>query len=926
MENLSVSRLSIPLRDGAPVVLGKGAFGHVVLAVLDGACPVAVKVLPRDARRVARRQILREYRRYQSLAAVPGVARCYGSANADGFLLLVTEHLRGGSLRNVLRTGGVDVRGGLRVGHVVANALAAIHARGFSHGDIKPGNVLFAEKVTGMLREGIEVRLVDFGLSRKLTKDDDDDDEEKDGEEGDEDDREEGERRDSLLGGDARGTPAYLSPEAWEGKGALKDRHIAEKADVYALGMLLYEVESGKIPWADCSEWDIFCAVVNVAERPAWGDTVERVDGYRSLVERCWAQKPVDRPTALEVADELAKMRAALGYGTEMGEMQPSPVIMSPRIEETRPLVDYIEELEPLNTANRDTSNTTHTNNGNFVQGDQTENSVVERLQIPSVRVVTRSAGALSSVPSSRSRDVSAGYSVEDGSTNGGYDPDGSNTNLRNSDLTFRSLGSSDGAVNGNEGSTVNHVAEPIVVPETVHNLQYAFKAEVERNDMDSLCKVLHDSERNPVESSRALEAIGVLLARDEHNCVQFVECGGMHLLTCVLSRYGGSDARLSKAACVVVANLGLNTQNYIVERELRKTGACQIVLSAIRSHPSKMPVMQNAAHAVVILCRASPTLRSIVLDLDGISHALRVVARGVNSFRNDVLVASDGLEILSILAESHTEQVAQAKVISEVLKACNSYKERKTDDQCLNILRLVTRHAKGQEILLSTRGSMGILSGLIERLLDAGSQQAKLRDICYMMSILAQFPRRDLARDAFLSSHIVDLIVQAVKSNTDPGPGSERSVINADSVAMAIAGLQCFTSMTRLGQDVCGSMQIAQVFLATKGVLRLYPTNRNVALKAVMFLENILKELRSSSVGAPMEIVLEMLVQLRQRWQGDQTIVHHSNEARKILQSPNRGEENPWEGTPNDAFESYDSHLSSPLKIFSRLKSGRSR
>lgn len=979
-------------------------------ALLDRACPVAVKVLrpgaggthpPRQGT-VAIKQFRREIRRYAALTGVPGVARFYGVCSADSPVdLLVIERLRGGSLREILKRGGLDVRGALRVVHVIANALAEIHKRGFSHGDVKPAHVLFGEKVTGVLGEGVDVRMVDFGLSKTF----------REREEEEEEEEEEvltaeslpvmaDERMMSLIGPmDARGTPAYLSPEAWDGAKALREKDVAQMSDVYALGMIMYELDARSIPWAEQSEWGVFDAVVNRDERPQWPQREEIACGFRALVERCWAADYRQRPSSAEVADCLLEIRMSYGYDGNAevtGSTRSSPTLGG----QTLPFLSFISNWDlfggdkrrteegPAGTSStrraeepgekelsafskKGSVESVHVNlpdeekgevalsggNGKVEENirgagstypDKIRNDTQEETISKSTFVKAVARGPASSVElPARTREFPAGLSVDDTSTSGGYEADGlSQANPQNSDRTIGSIKSipgnepEDGQSSAQKPSA--HVSEmggmpeqsqaerhpsndgikaPMFVPESVHNLQYRFKDEVMNNDCHALCRAVVESERKPAEASRALEAISVLLARNTNNCEHFVDCGVLRTISCILSRYGSRDARLSKAACIVIANMAI-CESDVAERELRTTGACEIVINAIRFHPANLPVVQNAAEALVKLCRASPALCSIVLALGGINSALRVLARGSHSFHRDVLVASDGLKILGMLAESHPTSVAQAEVIDKVLKACNGYREKKIDEECLNILRCITRQLGGQETVLSVTGSMSVLSGLIDRLTGTGSSYRELKMICDIMSELARVPKMSLARNALLASDAIESIVQAVRSCANPVT-DESVVAETDRVDMAIAALNCFSSMTGLGRDVCGALQMAQVFHATRTVVSSYADNRRLAMSGVLFVEKILRELRSSSFGAHLDVVLEMLMQLEKRWHKDTSVLHHVGEAQRLLRQISDKEEN--DEVTTEAEDPNDSHQST-LRMFSLKKTIRNR
>lgn len=365
-----------------------------------------------QAQTAADRAFYREQRRYASLSRLPGVARFYGSCQrpTDGAPAFVLELMEGGSVMQALDAFRTDpssrpqVDTVLRIGAMIATALASVHRAGYSHGDIKPANCMLSKPLRkdGSLRSGTKVKLVDLGLSRRLSHDSvvnrdcltsDEEDaidiptnihnrsvhsvanksQYRDSErleaitctghgsltpevtsqryqdpdtaswdirlteqgtvcreidvslphevqatcdkrsmnsqnrqgqspgvssqgntnesfeaqylalsptsgpamamEAKEHPRSAGwpesssrfvrrsSRSYSLQKETERGTPAYLSPEAWRGAPLLRRNAMAaERADVYALGMTLYQIETGEQPWPRKNEWQIFGA------------------------------------------------------------------------------------------------------------------------------------------------------------------------------------------------------------------------------------------------------------------------------------------------------------------------------------------------------------------------------------------------------------------------------------------------------------------------------------------------------------------------------------------------------------------------------------------------------------------------------------------------------------------------------------------
>ena len=187
--------------------IGAGGMGTVFRARDVGLDrPVAIKTLEG----VAPARLARLKPEAQAMAALahPGIAQIHGLETWRGRPLLVMEYMDGGTLAARLARGPLPPPEALRVALALADALGALHAAGYRHGDVKPGNV-------GFTADGAP-KLLDFGLAG-LTG-----------------------RQGAAIGG----TVAYLSPEALGGAAA------GPEDDVWALGVVLYEMLAGRRPFA----------------------------------------------------------------------------------------------------------------------------------------------------------------------------------------------------------------------------------------------------------------------------------------------------------------------------------------------------------------------------------------------------------------------------------------------------------------------------------------------------------------------------------------------------------------------------------------------------------------------------------------------------------------------------------------------------
>lgn len=265
--------------------LGSGGSG-VVYEAQDTRLPrsVALKVLKPGLATDA--TAVRRFRREANLAASlnhPNICTILDVDDVAGQLVIAMELLRGRSLRERLADGPTPLAELLQVGISVAAALACAHERGVLHGDITPANIF--------LTSGGVVKVLDFGLARRVPTI-----EQPDGTET------------HLLDGHVPGTVPYVAPERFE------TPPIADpRSDLYALGVVLYEMAAGARPFDAASRLDLIALITTQSHLPLRRLAPHHPADFEAVVDRLLAKRPADRyASARDVKAALESIRAAV--------------------------------------------------------------------------------------------------------------------------------------------------------------------------------------------------------------------------------------------------------------------------------------------------------------------------------------------------------------------------------------------------------------------------------------------------------------------------------------------------------------------------------------------------------------------------------------------------------------------------------------
>ena len=253
--------------------IGRGGFG-VVYEARDRELgrPVAFKAVRAGDRAALREERLLHEAEAAARLSHPNIVTIHDAGRSEHGPYLVLELLRGQTLADRLDQGPLPAREALRIAVEVAQGVAHAHREGVVHRDLKPANVF--------LRDDGHVKLLDFGLAHAL-----------------------GRRR--VDGG----TPAYMAPEQW--KGAPED----ERTDVFALGVLLFRMFAGELPFPEDDEGREV-----LSPRPAPALDVPELPALGTLVGRMIEKDPVLRPR-----DGGAVLAPLLAFQRELERTPSSP-------------------------------------------------------------------------------------------------------------------------------------------------------------------------------------------------------------------------------------------------------------------------------------------------------------------------------------------------------------------------------------------------------------------------------------------------------------------------------------------------------------------------------------------------------------------------------------------------------------------------
>jgi serine/threonine protein kinase len=252
---------------------------------------VALKVL-REGTYASEQELARFRNEALAIARIqhPNVIQVYDIGEHDGLTYLAMEYAGDGTLQRWLAGQRLSVVGAVRLVYTLARAVGAAHQVGITHRDLKPGNILIVNGVP---------KIADFGLAKQL------------------------EHSLQTASGAILGTPQYMAPEQAAGD----NRRVGPASDVYALGVILFELLTGRVPLQGDTLLDTLDRVRFMPPPPLRELRGDIPGELESVVQRCLRKSPEERyPNATMLAEELLRIFPVLQSGGATAPRSSSPI------------------------------------------------------------------------------------------------------------------------------------------------------------------------------------------------------------------------------------------------------------------------------------------------------------------------------------------------------------------------------------------------------------------------------------------------------------------------------------------------------------------------------------------------------------------------------------------------------------------------
>ncbi|MEO6726436.1 MAG: protein kinase [Blastocatellia bacterium] len=285
--------------------LGAGGMGEVYLAE-DGRLgrKLALKILPaeytQNPDRLAR---FEQEARAASALNHPNIITVYEIGEEAGVHFIALEFVPGSTLRFSLKSSGMDLREALEISIQIISALQAAHEAGITHRDIKPENI--------MIRPDGYVKVLDFGLAKLTEKTD-----------GKVDIEAETRIHAQTEPGTVMGTVTYMSPE--QARGVTVDG----RSDIFSVGVLLYEMITGRLPFAGKTASDVIAAIL-LSEPPPPSHTVASIPAELEWSLSKALRKDCEEryQTIKSFLSDLKHIKSRLEFETELARLSRSEML-----------------------------------------------------------------------------------------------------------------------------------------------------------------------------------------------------------------------------------------------------------------------------------------------------------------------------------------------------------------------------------------------------------------------------------------------------------------------------------------------------------------------------------------------------------------------------------------------------------------------
>lgn len=249
----------------------------------------------------ARRRFEREARLASALDH-PNICAIYDIGENDGMFYIVMPYAEGRTLKQVISGRPLEILSALSIAVQVADAIASAHSRGIVHRDIKPNNIVVSDQG--------QVKVLDFGLAKMLSTEDAVSDFDK-----------------SMTEiGVPYGTLGYGSPEQAAGE------RVDHRTDIFSLGVVLYEMITGRQPFTGRNRIEILNAVINDEPEPVNDENPNAPPQLQMILSRALAKKPRERfGTMAEMRDELKNLIRRLSQGMGVETIDSDAILIAPQ-------------------------------------------------------------------------------------------------------------------------------------------------------------------------------------------------------------------------------------------------------------------------------------------------------------------------------------------------------------------------------------------------------------------------------------------------------------------------------------------------------------------------------------------------------------------------------------------------------------------